>query len=51
MGRGLKALRRMRVLYDRLVVIQDAWNSLAIAIAIAIAIVCFGVAHEKHALE
>jgi transposase len=36
----LKGLRRMRVRYDRLGVIQDAWNSLAAAA------ICFRIAYE-----
>jgi len=37
----IKGLRRMRVRYDRLKIIQDAWNSLAAAV------ICFGIAIEK----
>jgi transposase len=40
----LKGLRRMRVRYDRLTVIQDAWNTLAIAV------ICYRIANDKHAL-
>ena len=40
----LKGLRRMRVRYDRLGVIQEAWNSLAASV------ICFHLQHEDHAL-
>ncbi|TWT99476.1 hypothetical protein Pla108_04150 [Botrimarina colliarenosi] len=40
----LQGLRRMRVRYDRSAVIQDAWNTLAVAVR------CYRVASEKHAL-
>ena len=36
----IKGLRRMRVRYDRLTIIQHAWNSLAIAV------ICFRIASE-----
>jgi transposase len=36
----LKGLRRMRVRYDRLAVIQNAWNTLAAAV------ICFRIAHH-----
>jgi transposase len=40
----LKGLRRMRVRYDRLAVIQDAWTSLAASV------ICFRLLHEEHSL-
>jgi transposase len=40
----LKGLRRMRVRYDRLISIQHAWNTLAIAI------ICYRIATEANAL-
>ena len=40
----LKGLRRMRVRYDRLQVIQEAWNSLAAAV------ICFRIAKDAAAL-
>lgn len=40
----LKGLRRMRVRYDRLGVIQDAWTSLAAAV------ICFQIAHHDRIL-
>ena len=39
----LKGLRRMRVRYDRLGVIQDAWTSLAASV------ICFRLLHEPAA--
>jgi hypothetical protein len=36
----LKGLRRLRVRYDRLKVIQDAWNTLAAAV------ICYQIADE-----
>lgn len=40
----IKGLRRMRVRYDRLAVIQDAWSSLAMAV------ICFRIASDAEAL-
>jgi transposase len=40
----LKGLRRMRVRYDRLGVIQDAWTTLAASV------ICFRIWHEKTSL-
>jgi transposase len=40
----LKGLRRMRVRYDRLGIIQEAWNTLAASV------ICFHLLHEDHAL-
>lgn len=37
----LKGLRRMRVRYDRLAVIQEAWNTLAASV------ICFRILHEE----
>lgn len=38
--RGLKGLRRMRVHYDRLGVIMDAWTTLAASV------ICFRILHQ-----
>jgi transposase len=40
----LKGLRRMRVRYDRLAVIQDAWNTLAAAV------ICYRILEHNHVL-
>lgn len=40
----IKGLRRMRVRYDRLKVIQDAWNSLAMSV------LCYRIARDAEAL-
>lgn len=40
----LKGLRRLRIRYDRLQVIQDAWNTLAAAV------ICFQIAEEAAAI-
>ena len=40
----LKGLRRLRIRYDRLQVIQDAWNTLAAAV------ICFQIAQEAAAI-
>jgi len=37
----LKGLRRMRIRYDRLLVIQHAWNTLAASV------ICFRILHEE----
>ncbi|GIW88232.1 MAG: DDE transposase [Isosphaeraceae bacterium] len=39
----LKGLRRMRVRYDRLAVVQDAWHSLAASV------ICYRLLHEDYA--
>jgi transposase len=36
----LKGLRRMRIRYDRLDVIQEAWNTLAVCV------ICFHLLHD-----
>ncbi|HKB40397.1 MAG TPA: transposase [Gemmataceae bacterium] len=40
----LKGLRRMRIRYDRLGVIQDAWNTLAACV------ICFRLLHDEDTL-
>jgi transposase len=41
---GFKGLRRLRIRYDRLAVIQDAWNTLAVCV------ICFRLLHDDHTL-
>jgi transposase len=38
----LKGLRRLRIRYDRLAVVQDAWNTLAACV------ICFRLLHDDH---
>ena len=37
----LKGLRRMRIRYDRLAIIQDAWDTLAASV------ICFRLLHDE----
>ena len=41
----LKGLRRMRIRYDRLAVLQDAWNTLAACV------ICFRLLHDDNTLS